>query len=173
MCVSRAETRPRAVSVILGWVLLGFSVLSFSVTEEIIFLFFNHLCSVKSTCLPPRRFLPTSISLNLPCCPSAFRILTEQKQESTLNVTLLEFLITTKHGLSEYLVLISHLLCVVGQSAKDGLCSVQLVFTWQGRGEKGEPSFQKQFCSGSMVFIRECLFWKRHMERMFPLNTDC
>lgn len=150
--------------------MLGFSVLSFSVTEEIIFLFFNHLCSVKSTCLPPRQFLPTSISLNLPCCPSAFRVLAAQKQVSTLNIMLPEFLITTKHGLSEYLVLISHLLCVVGESAKDGLCSVQLVFTWQGRGEKGEPSFQMQFCSGSLVFIRECLLWKRHMERMFPLN---
>ena len=123
MCVSHAKTRQSAVSVILGWITLEFSVLSFSVTEEIIFLFFNHLCSVKSTCLPSRLFLPTSISFNLPCCPSTFRVLTAQKQVSTLNVMLLEFLITMKHGLSEYQVLIRHLLCVIGQSAKEGPCS--------------------------------------------------
>lgn len=60
------------------------------------------------------------------------------------------------------------LLCAVGLSTLAGeeLLSAQLVFHGKRGVGGGEPSFQVQFCSGSLVFIKGCLLWKTYGENV-------
>lgn len=117
--------------------------------------------------LLPRWFLPTSVSLNLPCCPSMFRVPRAQKQVSVLNIMLLKFLTSMTHGQSECWDPIRHPFCAVGQSEETWLR--QDLDSSQLASLGGDVEGRVHSCPGSVVLVRECLLWKRHIKRLFPL----
>lgn len=92
------------------------------------------------------------------------------KQESTLNIMFLEFLTSVKYGQPECWGLIKPL-CAIGptvnQLLRKDFDSAQQVLPWQ---KWGGPLFQVLCYSGTLIFIRECLLWKRCMKRMFLLS---